>query len=76
MGVNASRIHAAIPMNVTLEPETFLSTYVYGAITLSGSAFQLLPLASKISYLTRSLTGVVRKKNDLSKDRYFFLVVC
>lgn len=49
--------------------------FVYGAITRSGSAFQLLQLASKISYLTRSPTGVVHKKNDLSKDRYFFLVV-
>ena len=28
-----------------------------------------------IFYLTRSLTGVVHKKNDPSKDRYFFLIV-
>jgi hypothetical protein len=38
--VDASHIHAAIPSSVTLEPRTFLSTYVYGAITLYSGAFQ------------------------------------
>jgi hypothetical protein len=38
--VNASHFHTAIPSNATQVPETFLSTYVYGAITLYGRAFQ------------------------------------
>ena len=50
--------------------------FVYAVITLFHGAFQLLPLATPISYLTREMIVLGRKSDTSNCFKFSDLVIC